>query len=98
MASNHRPMLLVGVLLGLACSLSLTKLLLCVFAEISPEPGDKNEVDVWLQENDLQQYQIYFRERGKANVFDLYFLLIVHSKRHAHWSISHSLALTMESG
>jgi hypothetical protein len=69
-------MLLVGVLLGLACSLSLTKLLLCVFAEISPGLGDKTEVDIWLQENDLQQYQIYFRERGKANVLDLYFLLI----------------------
>jgi len=64
MASSHRQMLLVGILLGLACSLSLTKLLLCVFAEISPGVGDKTEADIWLQENDLQQYQSYFRERG----------------------------------
>lgn len=85
MASSHRPMLVVGVLLGLACSIYLTKLLLCVFAEISPRLGDKTEVDVWLQENDLQQYEIYFRERGKADGFDLYlFLLNVHSKGHAH--------------
>lgn len=65
MASSHRQMLLVGILLGLACSLSLTKLLLCVFAEISPGVGDKTEADIWLQENDLQQYQSYFRERGR---------------------------------
>ncbi|GLH06430.1 Protein of unknown function [Gryllus bimaculatus] len=64
MASFHRPMLLVGILLCLACSLSLTKLLLCVFAEGSPGTGDKSEVDIWLEENELRQYKSIFKEHG----------------------------------
>ncbi|XP_023722301.1 apoptosis-resistant E3 ubiquitin protein ligase 1 isoform X3 [Cryptotermes secundus] len=34
----------------------------------SPGRGDKTEADVWLQENDLQQYQTYFRERGISSL------------------------------
>ena len=77
MPSSHRPMLVVGILLGLACSLSLTKLLLCVFAEINPGLGDKTEADVWLQENDLQQYQSLFRERGMCDLTKPSFLIII---------------------
>ncbi|XP_067009797.2 apoptosis-resistant E3 ubiquitin protein ligase 1 [Anabrus simplex] len=69
MAFRHRPMLLVGVLLCLACSLSLTKLLLCVFAEVNPGySGDRTEVDIWLEENHLEQYQPLFKDLGISNL------------------------------
>jgi hypothetical protein len=83
MASSYRSVLLLGSLLGLACSLSLTKLLFFVFAEISPGHGDKTEADVWLQENDLPQYQTYFRERGKKNVATRFNLRITNLN---HWA------------
>nr|CAD7444419.1 unnamed protein product [Timema bartmani] len=58
-------MVFVGMLLCLACSLSLTKLLLCVFAE-TQNLGDISEADVWLKENQLQQYQHLFKKYGSA--------------------------------
>jgi hypothetical protein len=93
MESGYRSMLLLGLLLGLACSLSLTKLLFCVFAEISPGHGDKTEADVWLQENDLQEYQTYFRERGKENLaagFNLYFAYRRSILKDIQWTIYHN--------
>jgi hypothetical protein len=65
MASSYRSVLLLGLLFGLVCALPLTKFLFFVYAEISPGHEDKTEADDWLQENDLQQYHTYFRERGK---------------------------------
>ncbi|XP_063222882.1 apoptosis-resistant E3 ubiquitin protein ligase 1 isoform X2 [Bacillus rossius redtenbacheri] len=69
MASHYKSKVLVGLLLSLACILSLTKLLLCVFAE-SPtsNAGEKTEVDVWLEENDLLQYHKLFRDKGISNL------------------------------
>lgn len=66
MATSHNPMLLIGLLISLACIMSLTKLLMCVFAqskEINLE--DFPQVFDWLKENNLEQYHDLFKERGK---------------------------------
>ncbi|XP_049833521.1 apoptosis-resistant E3 ubiquitin protein ligase 1 isoform X2 [Schistocerca gregaria] len=60
------PMVVVGLLLCLACSLSLTKLLMCVFAQDAA--SHSNEAELWLHENQLQQHAGLFRERGISSL------------------------------
>lgn len=58
--------LLVGVFFCLAFVLSLTKLLWAIVGRSAPE--DRSEADVWLQEQNLSEYQDLFKQHGISSL------------------------------
>lgn len=50
----------------LILSVSLTKLIICVWENFQIPHGDEHlHVEAWLEQNRLQQYKEVFRKRGK---------------------------------
>ena len=54
-------MLIAVALLCIACTFSIAKIIMLLTAN----DDETNEVDVWLEEQDLKQYQPHFKEKGK---------------------------------
>lgn len=59
------PTMLIAVaLLCVACTFSIAKIIMFLTAN----DDEKSEVDVWLEEQDLKQYQTHFKEKGISSL------------------------------
>lgn len=59
------PTMLIAVaLLCIACTFSIAKIIMFLTAN----DDEKTEVDAWLEEQDLKQYQPHFKEKGKQTI------------------------------
>lgn len=64
-----------ALFLTLILSVSLTKLIICVWENFQFSSSDEHfDVEQWLQQNQLEQYKEDFRKRGK---FSYQFLKVV---------------------
>lgn len=56
-----------ALFLTLILSVSLTKLIICVWENFQFSQGDERfDVEAWLEQNRLHQYKEEFRKRGKC--------------------------------
>lgn len=56
-----------ALFLTLMLSVSLTKLIICVWENFQIHHGDEH-VEAWLEQNRLHQYKEEFRKRGKHSL------------------------------
>lgn len=67
----------LALVLSLILTISLTKLVISVWENFNFGTGERYNVEVWLEQNQLHQYKDTFRKRGKCP--SIYRWLSVHS-------------------
>lgn len=55
----------VALLLSLILTISLTKLVICLWENFHFVNAERFDVELWLEQNQLDQYKETFRKRGK---------------------------------
>lgn len=67
-----------AIFLTLILSVSLTKLIVCIWENFQLADGepDRIDVDAWLEQNRLDQYKGEFRKRGNQSTMTFFFLSI----------------------
>lgn len=59
--------LLVALMFSLIVTLSIMKLMISIWTHINFGASERLDVDLWLEQNHLDQYKETFRKRGKSH-------------------------------
>lgn len=88
----------LALVLSLILTISLTKLVISVWENFNFGTGERYNVEVWLEQNQLHQYKDTFRKRGKCPCPPIYRWLSVHSleKNKSKLSSIHCIDLTLD--